>query len=149
MNSRIFWIAGFFPATFTVIASYAGCDRLLVVVCLLTATAFKGNYYPGMRVNALDLSPNYAGTIMAISNGAAALSGIVVPTFIGYMTPNVRHLIIEFGNASVNSFLFKIHMLISVNTWTMEICILVCIWCFCTEDNDLFDLGISGHSTME
>lgn len=52
--------------------------------------AFKGNYYPGMRVNALDLSPNYAGTIIAISNGAAALSGIAVPIFIGYMAPDVK-----------------------------------------------------------
>lgn len=72
------------------IASYAGCDRLLVVICLITAMAFKGNYYPGMRVNALDLSPNYAGTIIAISNGAAALSGIAVPIFIGYMAPDVK-----------------------------------------------------------
>lgn len=81
--------AGFLPATFTVIASYAGCDRFVVVTCLIVSMAFIGNYYPGMRVNALDLSPNYAGTIIAISNGAASLSGIAVPTFIGYMTPDV------------------------------------------------------------
>lgn len=87
--------AGFFPAAFTVIASYAGCNRFIVVICLITAMAFKGNYYPGMRVNALDLSPNYAGTIIAISNGAAALSGIAVPTFIGYMTPDVKHITID------------------------------------------------------
>lgn len=82
-------IAGIFPATFTVIASYAGCDRLSVVICFTLAMAFNGNYYPGMRVNALDLSPNYAGTIMAITNGAGALAGIAVPSFIGYMTPDV------------------------------------------------------------
>lgn len=48
-----------------------------------------GNYYPGMRVNVLDLSPNYAGTIIAITNGAGSFSGVIVPTFIGYMTPDV------------------------------------------------------------
>lgn len=51
--------------------------------------AFNGNYYPGMRVNALDLSTNYAGTIIAITNGAAALAGIAAPASIGYMTPDV------------------------------------------------------------
>lgn len=50
---------------------------------------FNGNYYPGMRVNALDLSPNYAGSIIAITNGAGSLAGIAAPTFVGMMTPNV------------------------------------------------------------
>jgi hypothetical protein len=30
-----------------------------------------------MKVNALDLSPNYAGTLMGITNGISALTGIV------------------------------------------------------------------------
>lgn len=55
----------------------------------MMAMGFMGNYYPGMRVNVLDLSPNYAGTIIAISNGAGSLSGVAVPTFIGYMVPDV------------------------------------------------------------
>ena len=29
-----------------------------------------------MKVNALDLSPNYAGTLMGITNGIGALTGI-------------------------------------------------------------------------
>lgn len=92
INEFIFFqysIAGIFPAIFAVIASYAGCDRLLVVICFTIAMAFNGNYYPGMRVNALDLSPNYAGTIIALTNGFGSMSGIAVPTFIGYMTPDV------------------------------------------------------------
>lgn len=31
---------------------------------------------PGMKVNALDLSPNFAGTLMGITNGIGALTGI-------------------------------------------------------------------------
>lgn len=90
MQLSIFVIAGIFPAASVVAASYAGCNKLLVVACFITAMGFMGNYYPGMRVNALDLSPNYAGSIIAISNGAASLSGVIVPTFIGVMTPDVR-----------------------------------------------------------
>lgn len=51
-----------------------------------------GNYYPGLRVNLLDLSPNYAGTIMALSNGVGAIAGVVAPTFVGMMTPDVSNI---------------------------------------------------------
>lgn len=40
---------------------------------------FMGTFYPGMKVNPLDLSPNYAGTLMAITNGIGALTGILSP----------------------------------------------------------------------
>lgn len=51
---------------------------------------FLGNYFPGLRVNALDLSPNYAASIISIVNGAGSLTGILVPAFVGFMTPDVR-----------------------------------------------------------
>lgn len=37
---------------------------------------FKGNFYPGLKVNSLDLSPNYAGSLMALTNGLGASAGI-------------------------------------------------------------------------
>lgn len=48
-----------------------------------------GTFYAGMKINALDLSPNYAGTLMAIVNGIGALSGIITPYLIEELTPNV------------------------------------------------------------
>lgn len=51
---------------------------------------FVGFYYVSMKVNSIDLSPNYAGSLMALSNGIGALTGIAVPNFIGFMTPDVR-----------------------------------------------------------
>lgn len=56
------------------------------------AMGFMGTFYPGMKVNPLDLSPNYAGTLMAITNGIGALTGIAVPYIVGVMTPNVSDL---------------------------------------------------------
>lgn len=51
---------------------------------------FMGNFYPGMKVNTIDLSPNYAGSLMALTNGLGALTGVAAPAFVGIMTPNVR-----------------------------------------------------------
>lgn len=50
-----------------------------------------GNFYPGMKVNTIDLSPNYAGSLMALTNGLGALTGIAAPAFVGIMTPDVRN----------------------------------------------------------
>lgn len=77
------------PAVFIVAASYAGCDRMLAVWMFTIAMAFMGCYYCGMKVNALDLSPNFAGTLMAIINGLGATSGIVTPYLAGALTEDV------------------------------------------------------------
>lgn len=34
-----------------------------------------------MKVNALDLAPNHAGTLMGITNGISALTGIAAVSF--------------------------------------------------------------------
>lgn len=41
-----------------------------------------------MKVNGLDLSPNYSGTLMAVVNGIGAISGIITPYIVAVMTPN-------------------------------------------------------------
>lgn len=82
-------VAAIGPAIFIIAASYAGCDRVLVVGMFSLAMGFMGTFYPGMKVNPLDLSPNYAGTLMAITNGIGAFAGILVPYIVGVMTPNV------------------------------------------------------------
>ena len=77
------------PAAGIIGASYAGCDRYLVVSLFTLGMASMGAYYSGTRVNALDLSPNYAGTIMALVNAIGALSGVATPYLIGVLIPNV------------------------------------------------------------
>jgi ACS family sodium-dependent inorganic phosphate cotransporter len=58
-----------------------------------------GTFYPGMKVNALDLSPNYAGTLMAIVNGIGSITGIITPYLVGVLTTNVSR-----NHASIVSF---------------------------------------------
>lgn len=89
-NKSFFFKAAVIPAGFIVLASYAGCNRFLVVLWFTLAMGFMGTFYPGMKVNPLDLSPNYAGSIMAITNGIGALTGVAAPSFVGLMTENVR-----------------------------------------------------------
>lgn len=48
-----------------------------------------GAFVPSLKVNALDLSPNYAGTLMALVGGIGAISGIITPYLVGVLTPNV------------------------------------------------------------
>lgn len=81
-------IAAVGPAIFIVAASYAGCERTVVVILFTIAMGIMGTFYPGMKVNPLDLSPNYAGTLMAITNGIGAITGILAPYVVGVMTPN-------------------------------------------------------------
>lgn len=85
------------PAVFILIASYVGCDRMLAVWMFTIAMGFMGCYYCGMKVNALDLSPNFAGTLMAIINGLGATSGIVTPYLAGALTQDVSisHILLK------------------------------------------------------
>ena len=77
------------PAAGIIAASYAGCHKTKTVVLITVGTALMGTFYPGMKVNALDLSPNYAGTVMALVNGIGAISGIITPYLVGVLTPDV------------------------------------------------------------
>lgn len=110
-------------ATFIVIASYAGCDRFLVVGMFTVAMTIMGTAFPSVMVNALDLSPNYAGTLMALTNGISALTGIISPYLIGIMTPNQtlsewRFVFwILFGVSVVSNLLFLIYGSGEVEPW--------------------------------
>lgn len=76
----------------TLAASYAGCDKLKVVVLFTIGMATMGFFYSSMKVNVMDLSPNYAGPAMAMVNGVGAVAGIVSPPLIGYLIPNVIYI---------------------------------------------------------
>lgn len=89
INLLLFISASVGPAAGVVAASYAGCDKAVVVALFTTGMAFMGFFYPSLKVNALDLSPNYAGTLMAIVNGIGAISGAITPMIVGFIATNV------------------------------------------------------------
>lgn len=71
-------------------ASYAECDKLPVVIYFTISIAFQG--VPGITINPLDLSPNYAGILMGIGCTVGAVTGILAPYIVGVITPHVRKL---------------------------------------------------------
>ncbi|KAL3613073.1 hypothetical protein CASFOL_043087 [Castilleja foliolosa] len=81
-------IASVGPGICMILASYSGCDAFTVVILFTASMGLMGAFYPGMKVNALDLSSNYAGTIMAIVNGIGAITGIIAPFLVGLLTPD-------------------------------------------------------------
>lgn len=51
-----------------------------------------GAMFSGFLSNHIDIAPNFAGTLVALTNTAATLPGIVVPLFVGFVTHgNVRN----------------------------------------------------------
>lgn len=94
------------PGLGVVLASYAGCDKFLVTVLFTIGMGLMGFCYASLRVNSLDLSPNYAGSIMALVNGLSSVSGMATPYLIGVLTPNVRTKFVIL----VRDFLFLVNL---------------------------------------
>ncbi|PZC86354.1 hypothetical protein B5X24_HaOG209073 [Helicoverpa armigera] len=81
-------IASIGPGICMILASYSGCNTDAVVILFTASMGLMGAFYPGMKVNALDLSGKYAATIMAIVNGIGAITGIIAPYLVGLLTPD-------------------------------------------------------------
>lgn len=81
-------IASIGPAIGIIAASYSGCDKVMVASFFTLGMGLMGAFVPSLKVNALDLSPNYAGTLMALVAGIGAISGIITPYLVGLLTPN-------------------------------------------------------------
>lgn len=111
------------PGAGVVLASYAGCDKATVATLFAVGMGLMGFCYSSLRVNALDLSPNFAGSIMALVNGSGSLSGMFAPYVIGVLTPH-RSLIewrvvfwIMFATLVISNFVFVLFGSGSLQPW--------------------------------
>lgn len=84
---RFIVLASIFTGVFIIAASYAECDNVYAVAFFTISIAFQG--VPGIAINTLDLSPNYAGILMGIGGAVTSITGIVVPYMVGVATENV------------------------------------------------------------
>ena len=66
--------------------SVAGCDRNVAVALMTIGTMFMAGMYCGILANPNDIAPNYAGTLLAITNTFATIPGFIVPVFVGELT---------------------------------------------------------------
>ncbi|XP_014248408.1 sialin-like isoform X1 [Cimex lectularius] len=88
-NRKILATIGSVGSSFGLIgASYSGCNVHVAMTCLIVGMALMGCFYPSLKVNPIDLAPNYAGTVAALSHSIGGLSGIVIPYIVSSLTPN-------------------------------------------------------------
>ena len=75
------------PALGLIGLSFAGCDKNLVIFWFCLAVMLNGAANSGFQVNHVELSANYAGTLMGITNTAANIAGFAAP----YVTGMIIH----------------------------------------------------------
>lgn len=61
-------------------------DRKLTDLLCFAGITSIGGMFCGFLSNHIDIAPSYAGTLMALTNTAATIPGIIVPLFVSYMT---------------------------------------------------------------
>ncbi|KAJ8943525.1 hypothetical protein NQ318_023035 [Aromia moschata] len=78
--------ASIIPMICFIILCYINCQRTLAVVIMTIAIMFIGGMFCGFLSNHIDIAPNFAGTLVAITNTVATIPGIIVPVFVGKLT---------------------------------------------------------------
>jgi len=77
-------------AVFLVALSFLNCTQTALAVTMLTlGTAMSGLSLCGFFVNHIDIAPQYAGTLMGVSNGIGAVSGFITPAVAAALTTDV------------------------------------------------------------
>ncbi|KAF2885040.1 hypothetical protein ILUMI_21156 [Ignelater luminosus] len=71
------------PAVALIAAAFTGCDQWLTVSILTIGVGLNGGIYSGFKVNHLDISPRFAGILMAFTNCLANLAGLLAPIYAG------------------------------------------------------------------
>ncbi|KAJ8922177.1 hypothetical protein NQ315_004112 [Exocentrus adspersus] len=80
------------PAVALLAVSFTGCDKWLTVALLTVGVGLNGGIYSGFKVNHLDISPRFAGILMAFTNCLANLAGLLAPIYAGNVvvgTPSI------------------------------------------------------------
>lgn len=90
--------------------SYVGCDRTRAVVLMTIAVTCIGGMYSGFLANHIDIAPNFAGSLVAVTNFVATIPGFVVPVFVGQLTH---------GNQTIEAW--RIIFLVTVILYIIEI----------------------------
>ncbi len=78
--------------------AFVDCTQAVLAVALLTlGITISGSVYSGFMTNPMDISPQFAGTILGVANGIAATTGFIAPYTVAAITKNVsqiKHIII-------------------------------------------------------
>ncbi|XP_015524838.1 putative inorganic phosphate cotransporter isoform X1 [Neodiprion lecontei] len=82
-------IGHWIPAIALIALGYVDKSQtVLAVAILVIAVAFNVGTLCGYQVNHMDLSPNFAGTLMGMTNGTANIFAILAPLITGFIVTN-------------------------------------------------------------
>ena len=80
LTKKLFSFFGFCGiACCQIVLVFTGCDAILTVAILCATLAFSALLYGGYISNAIDLTPEYAGTVYGCVNSIGNLTGILAP----------------------------------------------------------------------
>ncbi|KAH6935243.1 hypothetical protein HPB50_004812 [Hyalomma asiaticum] len=71
------------PGLFLVLVPLAGCNGFWNMILLAVAGGFHGMGHSGFMAAFVDLAPDFAGTLLGISNVIASIPGVAIPAMLG------------------------------------------------------------------
>ncbi|KAH8411858.1 hypothetical protein KR222_000088 [Zaprionus bogoriensis] len=80
------------PGICLLVLCFIGCRHYEAVTIMSVGIVAMGAMFSGFLSNHIDIAPNFAGTLVALTNTAATLPGIVVPLFVGFVTHGKQHI---------------------------------------------------------
>nr|BAB16699.1 EC74 [Bombyx mori] len=102
--------ASLVPAACLLGLCYIGRNRAGAVVLMAVGITSIGGMFCGFLSNHIDIAPNFAGTLMAMTNTVATIPGIVVPIFVGILTH---------GNQTISAW--RVIFFVTIGLYIIEI----------------------------
>nr|XP_042909281.1 putative inorganic phosphate cotransporter isoform X2 [Parasteatoda tepidariorum] len=78
-------IGSYAPAICMIAIAFSGCHPIIIVILFSIAMGSYGCIYSGFNATHIDMSPEFAGTLMGITNCIANLPGFLAPAFVGFI----------------------------------------------------------------
>lgn len=98
------------PGICLLVLCYIGCNRWAAVVVMGLGVTSVGGMFCGFLSNHIDIAPNFAGTLMALTNTVATIPGMVVPVFVEALTK---------GNQTISAW--RIIFFVTIGLYIIEI----------------------------
>lgn len=80
------FFASVIPAACLLAVTFVKCEHIAVVALMAVAVTTMGGMFSGVLANHIDIAPQYAGTLVGITNTFATIPGILIPIFVGEIT---------------------------------------------------------------
>lgn len=77
------------------ICNVSASNQAIIVLLLIASVGINAGVMCGFQINHIDLSPNFAGAMLSITNGLANFSGILAPIICGIIVYEEVNFLID------------------------------------------------------